>query len=468
MKKVYITTSIPYANAKPHVGFALELIQADVLARYYRQKGDEVFFLTGTDEHGYKIQQTATELHTDPKNFVDQIAESFRSLGENLNIKNNDFVRTTEARHKDAARELWRLCSKDIYKKSYRALYCRGCEEFKTERELVNGLCPNHKTTPEEVSEENYFFALSKYASKIKELIVGDQLKVTPESRKNEVLKWLDQGVEDISISRERGKFTWGIPVEDDPTQIFYVWIDALSNYLTGTGFPKPNFKNWWSDQNTIIHIIGKDILRFHAIIWPGLLLSAGLPLPKVIYVHGHITSENQKMSKSLGNVVDPLTVIKNLGADALRYFLLSKIPWDGDGDFSQEKFENVYRGELADNWGNLENRVFILAEKAGLSIPDYMNAAESFHDDFVENFKFNLFIERLMADFSEINRQINKEKPWELINSDPTRARKLIGDWLVKIFVNSRKLAIVLPTVFEKIEKSYKKGEPEQLFPRV
>lgn len=467
MKKVYITTSIPYVNAKPHVGFAMELCQADALARYYRQKlGDEnVFLLSGTDEHGLKVQKSAKEAGVTEQAFTDEIAGEFKKLIEKINFSGNGFVRTTDDSHHKSASEIWKRCRADIYKKKYQALYCAGCEEFKTEKDLVDGYCPTHKEKPELVEEENYFFALSKYASKLQELIESDKLKITPTSRKNEVLNWLKEGVEDVSVSREAKRLKWGIPVPGDPEQTMYVWVDALSNYITGTGFPEAGFEKWWNEDTLKIHVIGKDILRFHAIIWTGLLLSAGLPLPNEIYAHGHITVDNQKMSKSLGNVIDPFEIIEKYGADPLRYYLLSKIPWDDDGDFTTLKFRSVYKGELSDNWGNLLNRMIVLAKKFGVEAEK--GDQKAFEDQNLAKYSFNNFIEEQIDLFSNINKQINEEQPWLLTEGD-SKGRELVNGWLKSIYDISNKLAVITPETFDRIQETYQTGQPIQLFPRI
>lgn len=471
-KKVFITTSIPYVNAEPHIGFAMELCQADAITRYYRSQlgNNQVRFINGTDEHGSKIAKKASDEGISPQELTDKISQKFIELGKKLNITNDDFVCTSSERHKKSAVELWNRCQRDIYKKNYQSLYCSGCEEFKTEKELKDGNCPIHQTKPELVNEENYFFALSKYAKQIETLIKSDKLKITPELRKNEVLNWLKEGVLDVSISRDRSKLDWGIPVPSDKNQTMYVWVDALSNYLTGAGFPESDYKNWWSEEVAKIHIIGKDILRFHAIIWPGLLLSAGLPLPNIIYVHGHITADNQKMSKSLGNVVDPFTIINKYGAAALRYYLLAKIPYDGDGDFSIEKFKAVYKGELADNWGNLLNRLVVLAGKA--DVPTKLRIERNYEitntTNKLEQFQFNLFIEEKIKRLSEINREINEQKPWEIIKKDPERAKTIITDWLCDVASISQDLSIITPETATKVESIIRGGTADILFPQI
>lgn len=316
MKKFYITTSIAYTNTPPHIGFALESIQADVLARYHRALGEDVFFLTGTDEHGAKIAKAAEAAQKEPRKFVDYIAERFEALKPALNLSNNDFIRTTdEKRHWPAVKKVWLRLKKngDICKKSYKGLYCSGCEAFITKKDLVGGKCAIHLKEPEIIDEENYFFRLSKYSDKLKKLIEKDKLRIIPEARKNEMLSFINQGLEDISFSRPRKDLKWGIPVPDDDSHTIYVWADALINYISAIGYAEENkiFKKFWPAD---VHCVGKDILKFHALIWPGMLLSLGLDLPKNIFVHGFITVDGQKISKSLGNTIDPFELVKKYG----------------------------------------------------------------------------------------------------------------------------------------------------------
>ncbi|MEK7178237.1 MAG: methionine--tRNA ligase, partial [Patescibacteria group bacterium] len=356
MGKFYVTTSIPYVNAEPHIGFALEIIQADVLARYRRHKGDDVFFLTGTDEHGVKIVRAAKAAGKTSQDFVNGVTKKFKDLKKILNLSGDDFIRTSDRkRHWPGAQKLWFKLydAGKLYKKSYRGLYCVGHEAFITEKDLVNGKCRDHQEEPEIIEEENWFFKLSDYTNKIKEKIKSDELLVMPKSRKNEILSLINEGLEDISFSRPRKDLSWGIPVPNDSKHTMYVWCDALSNYITAIGYAddEKKFKKWWPAN---VQVIGKDILRFHAAIWPGMLLAAKLPLPKTIFVHGFITVGGEKMSKTIGNVIDPFEVVKKYGADALRYYLLREIPSGEDGDFTYEKFEERYNADLAKGLGNL------------------------------------------------------------------------------------------------------------------
>ena len=325
----YITTSIPYVNAQPHIGHALEMIQADTLARYHRLCGDEVRLQSGADENALKNVQAAQQLGLSTAELVAQNAARFAALEETLSLSLDDFIRTSvEARHHLGVAQIWRACAAhgDIYRKSYEGLYCVGCELFYSEAELVDGRCPIHGTTPEVVAEENYFFRLSRYGNALAALIGDDRLRIVPESRKNEMLSFIERGLEDFSISRSAARANgWGIPVPDDPGQVIYVWFDALVNYITGPGYATDAaaYQRFWCDGTERLHIIGKDITRFHAIYWPAMLLSAGLPLPTTILVHGFINADGRKMSKTTGNVIDPVALVDAWGVDALRYYLL-------------------------------------------------------------------------------------------------------------------------------------------------
>jgi len=367
-KKFYVTTTIPYANAAPHIGFALEIIQADVLARWNKQKGKDVFFLTGTDEHGTKNYQTAKNQGFGAQKFVDKNSAFFKKLTKVLNISNDYFIKTTDKKvHWPGVVKMWKLLEKkgDIYKKSYTGNYCSGCERFVTDKDLVEGKCPNHPTKEiENISEENYFFRLSKYSDKIEKLIESDKLKISPKKWKNNFLGLVREGLQDVSFSRSKEHLPWGIPVPGDDGQVMYVWCDALTNYLTGIGYPNKKFEKFWPAD---VHVVGKDMLRFHTGIWPGMLLSAGLSLPKEVIVHGFLTVAGRKMSKSVGNVVSPLELSKKYSADSIRYVLLRATPFGDDGDFSEKALIDRHNNELANKLGNLVSRVSGLIEKFGV-----------------------------------------------------------------------------------------------------
>ncbi|MGH2593321.1 MAG: class I tRNA ligase family protein, partial [Anaerolineae bacterium] len=360
----YITTAIPYVNAKPHIGHALEFIQTDALARYHRLKGEDVWFLTGTDENSLKNVQAAEREGIPTQALVGRNAAHFFALRDSLNLSFDDFIRTSaEARHLDGVRKLWEACDRsgDIYKRAYRGLYCVGCEQFYAEDELVDGLCPEHLTRPEVVEEENYFFRLSRYADQLRELIESDQLRIAPQARKNEVLSFIRGGLVDFSISRSKARARgWGIPAPGDPDQVMYVWFDALGNYITALDYAHEGdlYQRYWAQNPNRVHVIGKNIIRFHAVYWPAMLLSAGVPLPAAIFAHSFITLGGTKISKSLGNAIDPVELAGRYGTDPLRYYLLREVRTTDDGDFTLERFVRAYNAGLADQLGNLLNRV--------------------------------------------------------------------------------------------------------------
>ena len=469
--KFYVTTSIAYTNAPPHIGFALELIQADVLARHRRFLGDDVFFLTGTDEHGQKIVRAAKEAGQTPKQFTDEISQKYQTLTKALNLSNDDFIRTTDPKkHWSNVQKVWLKLKEngDIYKKKYKGLYCVGCEAFLKEKDLIDGQCPIHHQQPEIIEEENYFFRLSKYADAVKDQIESGEIKIVPGGRKNEILSFIGRGVEDVSCSRAKENLQWGIPVPDDDTQIIYIWFEALINYL----YPK----KYWP---AIVHCIGKDIFRFHALLWPAMLLSLGLDSPKTIFVHGYITSGGQKMSKSLGNVVDPFELIRKYGADAVRYFLLREIPSTEDGDYTEEKFKERYNGDLASGLGNLVARVITLAKnsKTQITISKQIPISkfQKKYQKALEEFKFN---EALMAVWELIglcDQYVEREKPWSFDPAqDKEKIEEVIGGLLFAIKEIADLLESFLPETSEKILKqlTLRRGsgqeKSEPLFPRL
>ncbi len=436
MERFYLTTSIMYTNAAPHVGFALELVQADAVARYRRLVGDEVFFLTGTDEHGTKIQRSAQSAGIDPQVFVDDIASHVQVLAQKLNISNTAFVRTTDrAHHWPAVEKLWRaLAAKgDIYKKSYSGEYCVGHEAFLKPSELVDGLCPVHKTAPEPIEEENYFFRITAYKDQVRALIESDELRIVPATRKSEILNLLDD-VEDVSFSRPSSQLSWGIPVPDDASQTMYVWADALTNYISALGYgtDESNMAFWPAQA----HVIGKDILRFHAMIWPAMLLAAGLRVPKAIYVHGFITVNGEKMSKSLGNVIDPQELLREFSPDTVRFAMLREIASTEDGDFSSERIAHRYETDLANSLGNLVQRVStLISSKEGGSVAyraDFGSSEpvlkailtqESYHASFGE-FRLHEALGWVWARVGDLNAYINDQAPWKQEGED--RAKTL------------------------------------------
>lgn len=417
-KKFYITTTIPYANAPPHIGFALEIVQADVLARWHFILGEKVFFLTGTDEHGVKNYKTAKEQGLSPQEFVDKNSGYFRELTKTLNISNNNFIRTTDKKaHWQGVIQLWKLLVKkgDIYKKRYAGYYCSGCERFVTEKDLVNNCCPNHPNLKiEHISEENYFFKLSKYSDKIKKLIKTDKLRIFPDKWKNDFLSLIEDGLTDVSFSRERKHLPWGIPVPGDDNQVMYVWPDALTNYLTGVGYPNKKYEEYWPAD---VHVVGKDMLRFHTGIWPGMLLSAGIKLPKEVIVHGFLTVNGQKMSKSLGNVINPLDLRKKYDSDSIRYILIRTIPFGEDGNFSEQVLIERHNSELADKLGNLISRVSALAEKFEIektqnNLIKKLKLKEI--ENKIENYELDKALNLIFEFVDECNEYVQKNELWK------------------------------------------------------
>ena len=472
-EKYFITTAIPYVNAKPHLGFALELVQTDTLARYNRLQNKDVFFLTGTDENALKNVQSAEKAGEEVRSFVDRHVEVFKKLTQVLNLSNDDFIRTTEKRHVAGAQKLWKACEKagDIYKKKYQGLYCIGCESFKTEKDLINGLCPEHKIKPEKIEEENYFFRLSKYEKEILKLIESDQLKILPSSRKNELTSFIKEGLEDFSISRsvERAK-NWGISVPGDDSQIQFVWFDALSNYINATGYAdnEQKFKEWWEENPSRVHLIGKGITRFHAIYWPAMLISAGLKLPSEILIHGYLTVDGEKISKSLGNVIDPFQVVEKYGVDSARYFLLREIPSGEDGDFSEEKLKQRYQSDLANGLGNLVQRVLTLIENnlggevnylkkfEDATIKEFIKATEERYRKNIEEFKLHEALANVFELISFANAYTNEHRPWDLAKENPDHFLEVMTNLTLLIATISFWIYPFLPETGEKILGSF------------
>ncbi len=461
--KVFISTSIPYVNGEPHIGFAMEGIETDAIARYFRLMGKEAFFMTGADENGVKIYKTAQSQGIETQELCDLNADKFKKLAGILNFSNNEFIRTTDQKkHWPGAQELWKRikANGDIYMQTYEGLYCEGCETFVTEKELEDGNCPNHKKPPVLIAEKNYFFSLSKYTEQIKQMIQTDEIEVVPSFRKNEILALLEEGLQDVSFSRTRQSLPWGVPVPDDENQVMYVWCDALSNYISGLGFGRDDAdyqKFWNNDDVERIHVIGKDITRFHLAIWPGMLLSAGVKLPTKVLVHGFITADGEKMSKSLGNVVDPFQYSQEYGTDPLRYYLLREIPVGRDGDFTRQHFEEIYNAHLANGLGNLVNRVVVMSKKHEINLHNfedvieaeknvlyYWNEYKSKMDGLVLNEGVQVVWD--LIDFA--NKKIDQEKPWVLAKKDPNRMKNVLAGLLEIV----RHIAIMLlPVMPEK-----------------
>jgi methionyl-tRNA synthetase len=470
-KNIFISTSIPYVNARPHIGHALEFVQTDTLARFFRLKNKSVFFLSGTDENAQKNVASAEKEGVSPQELVDKYSQAFYSFKSFLNISFNDFIRTTEKRHKEGAQLFWQLCKDDLYKKKYKGWYCSGCEAFVTEKDLVDGLCPEHQKKPEFIEEENYFFRLSSYQKQLEEIIENDTIRINPQERKNEVLGFIRKGLTDFSVSRSTERVKgWGIPVPDDPSQIIYVWFDALLNYITALNFASDRelYKQYWEDSYKI-HVIGKGISRFHAIYWPAMLLSAKLPLPSEELIHGYVTVNGEKISKSLGNVIDPFEVVKKYGIDPVRYYLLKEINPFKDGDFSFERFEEIYNADLANGLGNLVQRVAKLCENNSLTIKD--ESKKEFDGDvdkLLNSFEFHQALEAIWKHIAEADRFVNENKPWELSGEE---ASDILTQLIKQIRLIAYNLQPFLPDTAEKILDIFSKtikAPDVPLFPRI
>lgn len=477
-KSFYLTTTLPYVNADPHIGFALEIVQADILARYHALKGDEVFFNTGTDEHGIKIYRKAEEEGVEPQAYVDRFAEKFRSLKEKLNLYPElHFIRTTDANHKAAAQEFWRRClaSGDIYKKHYEVKYCVGCELEKTDSELQNGRCPIHPNMDIEIiQEENYFFRFSRYQKSLLDLYARRPDFVVPDYRFNEIRAFVAAGLEDFSISRLKTKMPWGVPVPDDADHVMYVWFDALINYVSTLGWPEKGeeFEKFWGTINSpkAVQIAGKDNLRQQSAMWQAMLLSAELPSTKQIIIHGFITSGGQKMSKSLGNVIDPIGIIDEYGADALRLFLARHIHPFEDSDFTMEKFKEAYNADLANGIGNLASRIMKLAETnvdAPVMLPESAEFPQEFTDA-LDRYECNAAANYVWQRIAKLDKELTETKPFMVVKTDPEKGKAMIADMVLELAQIAMLLEPFMPATSAAILAAVRENKkPENLFPR-
>ncbi|OGM99168.1 MAG: methionine--tRNA ligase [Candidatus Yanofskybacteria bacterium RIFCSPLOWO2_01_FULL_41_34] len=493
--KFYISTAIPYVNADPHIGFTMELIQADVIARYQRLMGDAVFFMTGTDENALKNVQAAERTNVPVREFIDKHAQKFIDLTKVINLSNDDFIRTTEERHIRGAQKLWQACMGrgDIYKKSYKGLYCIGCEEFKTEKDLVDEKCPEHGIKPEIVEEENYFFRLSKYEKDLLRLIESGELTIIPEAKRNETLQFIKQGLKDFSISRSKTRAkNWGIPVPGDDEQIQYVWFDALTCYVNALGYADDTqkFQDYWQN-GYVTHLFGKGVNRFHTIYWPAMLTSAGLVLPRKVFVHGYVNIDGEKISKSLGNTIDPFNVIEKYGAEVVRYFLLREIPSGDDGDFSYKKLGERYNGDLANGLGNLVQRVATLIEnsldgeliydKDKITNDELITQAK--YQDSIEEFRLHDALGEIWKLISKANQYVDDRKPWVETKENPSNFLETMTNLIDSMHDIAWLLQPFMPETADKIAKifgddlsnkeipenyKFKVKKEEGLFPRL
>ncbi|MEK7596733.1 MAG: methionine--tRNA ligase [Patescibacteria group bacterium] len=462
-KPFYITTTLPYVNASPHMGHALEFIRADIIARWKKSQDCEVFFNTGTDEHGQKLFDAAAKAGKEVKAYVDESAENFRKLLPLLGMTEDiHFIRTTDPHHEKAARKFWEMVDENgyIYKKNYKARYCVGCEEAKTESELADGKCPIHDTVPQIIEEENYFFKLSSFGEKLLELYDARSHNIVPNFRMNEMREFIKDGLEDFSISRLKTKMAWGIPVPNDPDHVMYVWFDALINYISTLGWPEnvKTFEKFWKN-GTPTQYCGKDNTRFQSVMWQAMLMAAGLPPTHTVVVNGFVTREGGiKMSKSLDNVVDPVDIVSEYGTDALRYFVSREVSPFEDSSFTMERFKSAYNTSLANGLGNLVSRVMKMAathlgkpvripEVHDGNIPaDYEKALDSFDIQAAAN-----IIWRHVAD---ANRLIQEKAPFKLVKTDKTRAVEIIRDLCARLYTIGVLLEPILPKTSEIIRR--------------
>lgn len=470
MPKAYLTTAIPYVNGRPHIGHALDYLFSDIYGRYLRLSGVQVKLQVGTDEHGNKVFQKAKELGLKTQDYVDQNAKFFQEFIQLLGVEYTDVIRTTDYDHCRRVQAIWTKLQPHIYKGSYHGWYCDGCENFVTEKEYQenHGICPDHQRPYQQLIEENYYLRLSDFKSEIKQAILSDKMQILPDFRAKEILKLLED-TPDVSVSRPKKQLSWGIPVPNDPDQVMYVWVDALSNYLTVLGYPEREITDFWPAK---VQFIGKDILRFHAIIWPAILLGLKLPLPKIIHSHGHILSSGQKMSKSLGNVIDPFTVIHQYGLDAFRYYFSRHIDTFTDSDFTWEKFTSAYNNELANDYGNLVQRLATLCFKNQLKKVDFNPASDQTYQAFMAKLQFNQAISYVWQLIQNINKELDLTKPWSLAKTESLETvQSLLKSLVSQLLQANYLLKPFLPESTTKVEAIFLESEmirpPDPLFPK-
>jgi len=469
MKTFYITTTLPYANAKPHMGHALEFVRADVIARVKKLDGYSVFFNTGIDEHGSKVHKTAVSLGIDPQKYVDDLSMEFKKILPLLGIGDDvNFTRTSSESHKKSAHAFWNLCKKNgfIYKKNYKIKYCVGCELEKTDSELVGGKCPIHPLMDiEEIDEENYFFKFSEFQKPLLDFYKKNPHFVVPDFRYNEIKAFVERGLTDFSISRMKTKMPWGIEAPDDPTHVMYVWFDALVNYISVIGWPHDmkKFHKYWVDSDNTVQYCGKDNLRQQTAMWQAMLMSVGLPNTKQVVINGFITGEGGlKMSKSLGNTSDPVSLVEEYGTDALRYYLLREIHQFEDSPFTLEKFREAYNANLANGLGNLVSRVMKMAENAGVKLDKKAAPAldEKKHAGLYDSFEIGKVCDDIWSRIQETDKFIQEYEPFKTIKTNIEKGKQQISFALASVWHIAEALEPILPTTSELIENAVKSGK--------
>lgn len=473
----FISTAIPYVNASPHIGFALELVLADVVCRHRRQRGISTYFLSGTDDNSLKNALAAEVAGVTTEELVAEHTAEFRELRDVLNISYDDFLSTSiDPRHAPTVERLWKLCEEngDIYQDYYEGLYCVACEQFYAPNELPGGLCPEHGAIPESIAEENYFFRLSRYQNQLIDLISGDRLKILPAEKKNEVLGFLRKPLRDLSISRSRQRARgWGIPVPGDDSQIVYVWFDALANYISALGYGSgsPDFDTFWKDSDRISHVIGKGVTRFHAVYWPAILASAGLRPPTEILVHGYATVEGQKISKTTGNIVSPVIAERRHGADALRYYLLRHIGSQRDGDFSWSRFDAAYGHELANDLGNLVSRTVALGQRYGTPPSTTCEIASGLPEtvsEHIEQFELDRALDAIWRVVTSTNAYVNRTEPWALAKQgNRSGLLDVLGELYGTLSVIGEVLSPFLPDTSDRLIQAVRSSSRATLFPK-
>lgn len=474
--KRYLTTTLPYVNADPHIGFALEVVQADALARSWRLAGDEVFFNAGTDEHGQKILQAAEKAGQGVEEYVAHYSNEVRKLQDALGLSADAFIRTTEPRHIEAAQEMWKRCEAagDIYKKSYTGLYCVGCEAYKTDKELTpEGKCVLHPSlVPEEITEENYFFRYSKYGARLLEYLASEG-SITPSWRRQEAINFVQGGLEDFSISREKSRLSWGVPVPNDESQVMYVWFDALTNYISTLGWPHDReglFTKFWN-EGKVVQMAGKDQVRFQSLMWQAMLFSAQVKNTDQVFYHGFINSGGQRMSKSLGNVISPYELVKKYGTDATRYMLLRHVHPVEDSDVTWERLDEWYTANLVNGLGNLVARVMKLAE-THLTESIALPAEAPFPSELTEalaGYEFNKALDYIFERIADADARMTAEEPFKVVKTDVEKGKQIISELVSEVYWIARFLHAFMPSTSEAVKSAVKENKkPENLFPRL